>query len=171
MVYYQGAFGPGPATHSAEVATMRATRVSSTAGSDPKASVEAINAELFRALGHPVRVRVLELLRAREEMSVRDLQATLQTESGGASQHLSAMRRQGLLATRRQGTSVFYRVRDRRTFQLLDVASQVLASQYEYTRTLIAGLNDIHRPQATRPPRGLTTASPLSSGEQREVSL
>jgi ArsR family transcriptional regulator len=93
-------------------------------------------------------VRVLELLQAREEMSVRDLQAALQSESGGASQHLSAMRRQGLLATRRQGTSVFYRVRDPRTFQLLDVARQVLASQYEYTQTLIAGLNDTRPPQA-----------------------
>jgi DNA-binding transcriptional ArsR family regulator len=128
---------------------MSATRASTTRGSDPKASVEAINAELFRALGHPVRVRVLELLQAREEMSVRDLQAALQSESGGASQHLSAMRRQGLLATRRQGTSVLYRVRDPRTFQLLDVARQVLASQYEYTQTLIAGLNDTRPPQAT----------------------
>jgi DNA-binding transcriptional ArsR family regulator len=121
---------------------MSATRASTTPFSDPKASVDAINAEFFRALGHPVRVRVLELLRTSKEMSVRELQAALQIESGGASQHLSAMRRQGVLATRRQGTSVFYRVRDPRTFQLLEIARHVLTSHVQYTQTLLDGLND-----------------------------
>jgi DNA-binding transcriptional ArsR family regulator len=121
---------------------MSATRASTMPVSDPKASVDIINAELFRALGHPVRVRVLELLRTHQEMSVRDLQATLQIESRGASQHLSAMRRQGLLATRRQGTSVFYRVRDPRAFQLLVLARQILTSHVQYNQTLLDGLND-----------------------------
>ncbi len=121
---------------------MRTTRASSTPASDPKASVDAINAEFFRALGHPVRVRVLELLRTHEEMSVQELQAALQIESGGASQHLSALRRQRVLATRRQGTSVFYRVRDPRTFQLLEVARLILTSHLQYTQTLLDDLND-----------------------------
>ena len=121
---------------------MSTIRASTGALSHPNASIHAINAELFRALGHPVRVRVLELLRAHEEMSVRELQTALQIESGGASQHLSVMRRQRLLTTRRQGTSVFYRVRDPRTFQLVEVARQVLTSQFEYTQSLLEGLNE-----------------------------
>ena len=121
---------------------MSTTPASSTPASDPKASVDAINAEFFRALGHPVRVRVLELLRTHEEMSVQELQAALQIESGGASQHLSALRRQRVLATRRQGTSVFYRVRDPRTFQLLEVARLLLTSHLQYTQTLLDDLND-----------------------------
>lgn len=121
---------------------MSATRVSSTPVSHRKASVDAMNAEFLRALGHPVRVRILELLRSNEEMSVRELQAALQIESGGASQHLSAMRRQGLLATRRQGTSVFYRVRDPRTFRMLEIARDILTSHVQYTQTLLNDLND-----------------------------
>lgn len=121
---------------------MSATRVSTTPVSGPRASVDAMNAEFLRALGHPMRVRVLELLRSREEMSVRELQAALQSESGGVSQHLSAMRRQGLLATRRQGTSVFYRVRDPRTFRMLEIARDILTSHVQYTRTLLNDLND-----------------------------
>lgn len=109
---------------------------------DPKVSAQAVNAEFFRALGHPVRVRVLEQLRAHQEMSVRDLQAALQIESGGASQHLNAMRRHGLLAARRQGTSVFYRVRDPRTFQLLGISRQILTTHFRYTQTLLDALND-----------------------------
>lgn len=126
---------------------MSATRVSTTRVSGPKASVDAMNAEFLRALGHPMRIRVLELLRSREEMSVRELQAALQIESGGASQHLGAMRRQGLLATRRQGTSVFYRVRDPRTFRMLAIARDILTSHVQYTQTLLNDLND-RRPAA-----------------------
>ena len=103
-----------------------------------------MNAEFLRALGHPMRIRVLELLRSREEMSVRELQAALQIESGGASQHLSAMRRQRVLATRRQGTSVFYRVRDPRTFRMLAIARDILTSHVQYTQTL---LNDLNAPR------------------------
>ena len=121
---------------------------------DSEVSAQAINAEFFRALGHPVRVRVLEQLRTHQEMSVRDLQAALQIESGGASQHLSAMRRHGLLAARRQGTSVFYRVRDPRTFQLLGIARQILSSHFRYTQTLLDDLNDANPSSSVtrRPP-------------------
>jgi ArsR family transcriptional regulator len=137
---------------------MSATRASETLRTNTKASVDVINAELFRALGHPVRIRVLELLRARKEMSVRELQGALQIEPGAASQHLSAMRRPPLLATRRRGTSVFYRVRDPRTFQLLDLARQVLTAQVQHTQALLDHLNE-QRPaphadaRASGPPR------------------
>lgn len=108
---------------------------------DHEVSAQAVNAEFFRALGHPARVCVLEQLRANQEMSVRDLEAALQIESGGASQHLSAMRRHGLLAARRQGTSVFYRVADPRTFRLLGIARQILTTHFRYTQTLLVDLN------------------------------
>lgn len=121
---------------------MSATRASTARASDPKAPAAAINAEFFRALGHPVRVRVLELLRTNGEMSVRDIQAALQVESGGTSQHLSILRRQRVLATRRQGTSVFYRVRDPQTYQLLELARVLLSSRVQYTQTLLDDLND-----------------------------
>lgn len=121
---------------------MSATGASNTLRSDTKAAVDVINAELFRALGHPVRIRVLELLRAREEMSVRELRGAAQIEPGAASQHLGAMRRQRLLAARRQGTSVFYRVRDPRAFRLLDLARELMTSQARYSQTLLEGLND-----------------------------
>ncbi len=136
---------------------MSATRT--TPRSDPKASIDALNAEFFRALGHPVRVLILELLRTHEEMSVRELQAALQIESGGASPHLSALRRQRVLATRRQGTSVFYRVRDPRTFQLLEVARLLLTAHFRHTQSLLDGLNDTgpmsSATTSTRAPRGL----------------
>ncbi len=85
---------------------------------------------------------MLELLRTHGEMSVRDIQAALQVEPGGTSQHLSILRRQRILATRRQSTSVFYRVRDPRTCQLLEFARLLLSSHFQYTQTLLDDLND-----------------------------
>lgn len=83
-------------------------------------------ATLFRTLGHPARVRILELLRDGEH-SVGALQEALGLDSGGTSQHLAALRRIGLVESRKEGTSVFYRVRDQQAFTLLEVGRGIIA--------------------------------------------
>ncbi len=110
--------------------------------------VYRLKAEFFRMLGHPARVRILELLRDGER-SVGELQAELGLDSSGTSQHLTAMRRLGLLESRRAGTSVFYRVSDPRIHQLLLIARQVLAGQLEQTRDLLGDLAE--ESASTRP--------------------
>ena len=50
------------------------------------------------------------------------------------------MRRQGLLESRREGTSVYYRVRDPRTFQLLETARQLISSYLEESHALLGDL-------------------------------
>jgi DNA-binding transcriptional ArsR family regulator len=118
------------------------------ASSAPRADAEPIyrlKAEFFRLLGHPARVRILELLRDGER-NVGELQAALGLDSSGTSQHLTAMRRQGLLDSRRAGTSVFYSVKDPRIFQLLETAKQILTGRLEETRDL---LGDLERTLAT----------------------
>jgi ArsR family transcriptional regulator len=103
--------------------------------------IHQVKAEFFRTLGHPARVRVLELLKG-GEMTVGDLQAELGIDSSGASQHLSAMRRQGILESRKEGTSVYYRVRDPRIFQMLESARQVIGSHLEETNALLGELGE-----------------------------
>lgn len=104
--------------------------------SDP---VYVLKAQLFRALGHPVRIRILELL-LDGERTVGDLQAELRLDSSGTSQHLAALRQQGVLESRRAGTSVYYRLRDPRVSQLMAVAKQILTSALSDSHTLLAGL-------------------------------
>src|SRR5213083_1821857 len=87
--------------------------------------VHEVKATLFRKLGHPARVRILELLRDGER-SAGALQAELELDSGGTSQHLAALRRIGLVEGRRAGTNVFYRVTDQSVFDLLEDARQIL---------------------------------------------
>lgn len=112
-------------------------------GRQPRSRQEpiyAVKAEFFRVLGHPARVRILELL-GEGERSVGELQAELDLDSSGTSQHLGVLRRQGVLESRKEGTSVFYRVRDPRTFQLLEVARQILTSSLEATQALLTELS------------------------------
>jgi ArsR family transcriptional regulator len=105
------------------------------------APIHQVKAEFFRTLGHPARVRVLDLLRD-GEMTVGQLQAELGLDSSGASQHLSAMRRQGILEARKEGTSVHYSVRDPRVFQLLESARQVIGSHLEEANALLGELGE-----------------------------
>jgi DNA-binding transcriptional ArsR family regulator len=98
--------------------------------------VYLLKAEFFRTLGHPARVRTLQLLREGER-TVGALQAALELDSSGTSQHLAALRRQGLVTSRREGTSVHYRIRDPRILELLELAREILAAGLEEDRALL----------------------------------
>jgi ArsR family transcriptional regulator len=110
-------------------------------GREPQPPVYQAKAEMFRILGHPVRIRTLELLRDGER-TVGDLQHALGLDSSGTSQHLGILRRHGVLESRRDGTNVYYRVRDPRTFQLLEVARQILTSHLAESQGLLGELTE-----------------------------
>jgi DNA-binding transcriptional ArsR family regulator len=101
--------------------------------------VHEAKASLFRVLGHPARVRILELLRGGER-SVGALQTDLGLDSGGTSQHLAALRRIGLVESRREGTSVFYRVGDERVFDLLEAGRAIIERQLVSQQALLREL-------------------------------
>jgi len=101
-----------------------------------QAPIYALKAEFFRALGHPVRVRILQLLRD-GEMTVGALQSQLELDSSGTSQHLAALRKQGLVRSRKEGTSVHYSVTDDRTLLLLQLAKEIISSNLEQNRRLL----------------------------------
>ena len=99
-------------------------------------AIHEAKADLFRVLGHPARVRVLELLRDGER-SVGSLQADLGLDSGGTSQHLAALRRIGLVTARRKGTSVFYSVEDARVFDLLEAGRRIITRRLADQQSLL----------------------------------
>lgn len=103
------------------------------------APVFEAKAEMFKALAHPARVRALEVL-VDGERSVTDLQPEVGIESSHLSQQLGILRRAGLVATRKEGTTVFYSIKDPLLIDLLAVARQLLISNLEETRDLLAGL-------------------------------
>jgi ArsR family transcriptional regulator len=78
-------------------------------------------ARLFRALMHPARLAILDLLRDGEQC-VCHLEAALDQRQAYISQQLMTLREAGLIADRREASRVYYRVTDPAIFPVLDAA-------------------------------------------------
>ena len=98
-------------------------------------SLQQFKAELFKALAHPTRIRILELLRDSEK-SVGALQLALVTEGSAVSQQLAILRMRNLVDTRRAGNSIFYRLRDPQVNELLAVARRMFDAHVIDLRTI-----------------------------------
>ncbi|HEX4812865.1 MAG TPA: metalloregulator ArsR/SmtB family transcription factor [Nonomuraea sp.] len=93
-------------------------------------------AELFRLLGHPVRIRVLELLQDGPR-PVRELLAAIEVEPAGLSQHLAVLRRSELVSARRDGSTVIYALSGGDVAELLRAARQLLGAKLSSHRELL----------------------------------
>jgi ArsR family transcriptional regulator len=100
-----------------------------------------MKADLFKALGHPARVRALEVL-ATGEHTVGELQPLVGIESSHLSQQLGVLRRAGLVATRKEGSTVVYTLKSPLVSELLDVSKRLLVASLAETRDMLADLAD-----------------------------
>lgn len=96
-------------------------------------------AELFRTLGHPVRIRVLELL-LDGPRPVRDLLAAVEVEPSSLSQQLAVLRRAGMVSSAREGSSVVYALSSPDVAQLLAAARGILTGLLTDRDDLLAEL-------------------------------
>lgn len=100
-----------------------------------------IKADLFKALGHPLRVRVLELLAAGER-PVSALLAETRLEASHLSQHLAVLRRTGLVTARRDGNAVHYALAHPSVAELMTAARTFLLDSLAGTRAALADLEE-----------------------------
>jgi len=100
-----------------------------------------VKAELFRALAHPARIRILEVL-SEGERGVSELQPLVGIEQSHLSQQLSILRRAGLVNARKDGSSVLYTIRDPELPMLLASARRLLINAFTETRDLLHDLLD-----------------------------
>ena len=99
------------------------------------------SARLFRALMHPTRLALLDLLRD-GEACVCHLEAALGLRQAYISQQLSVLREAGLVQDRRDGWNNYYRVTQPQVFALLDLAQTMLGvNPAQVQRKLGAGLS------------------------------
>ena len=94
-------------------------------------------AEFFKALAHPLRIRIIDALRG-GEVGVNDLSTRLGVEQTTLSQQLAILRSRNLVEGRKNGSNVFYSVRDPAIFRLLDVARQIFNNQLIDVRDLLS---------------------------------
>jgi DNA-binding transcriptional ArsR family regulator len=92
---------------------------------DSRQPLYRMKAEFFKTLGHPARIRVLELLSTRE-YAVSEMLPEVGIEPANLSQQLSILRRAGLVTARREGLSVCYALTSPQVAELLRVARAIL---------------------------------------------
>ena len=100
------------------------------------AAILEFKAELFKMMGHPTRLRILEILRTGEK-TVGELQQALAIEASSVSQQLSMMRTRQLLDARKHGTNVSYVVRDPLVFELMDIARAIFENQVASMQSML----------------------------------
>lgn len=98
-------------------------------------------AEFFRMLGHPVRIRVLELLQDGPK-AVRDLLAEIDVEASNLSAQLAVLRRSGIVTATREGSTVVYALAGGDVAELLRAARRILTELLVGQNELLAQLRE-----------------------------
>lgn len=101
-----------------------------------------LKAELFKALAHPGRVRILEILRDGER-TVADLVPLVGLEASHLSQQLGVLRRARIVTSRRDASSVTYAIADDEIVELLAVARRFLINTLSVSQGLLADLRNL----------------------------
>lgn len=86
--------------------------------------MQQFKADFFKALSHPLRIRILELL-SEGDKSVNEIQNTLKSEGSAVSQQLSVLRSKNIVYGTKDGKRVVYSLRDPSIIKLLEVAKEL----------------------------------------------
>jgi ArsR family transcriptional regulator len=87
-----------------------------------------IQAELCRAMGHPLRMEIMHLLR-NGPLNVSDIAAATRTHQTTISRNLTILRNAGVVATQRLGNSILYQVANPKLMNVCDLMREVLIEQ------------------------------------------
>jgi len=111
------------------------------AAGDPPSSgeLQAFKARFFKALAHPTRIRILEIL-VRGSRTVYELQEALTLEQAAVSQQLAVLRTHGIVNAEKEGLTVRYTLRDPLIGELLEVARRIFNNHFVSTRGLLREL-------------------------------
>ena len=101
--------------------------------------LQTFKSQFFRALAHPTRIRMLEIL-VRGSRTVQELQDALMLDQPIVSQQLAVLRNQSIVSARKEGLSVRYTLRDPLVGVLLDVARRIFDNHLATTRGLLREL-------------------------------
>jgi DNA-binding transcriptional ArsR family regulator len=102
-------------------------------------SLQLFKADFFRALAHPIRIRILEAL-GTGERSVQELQQELNLEQPVVSQQLAILRGKNVVIPRKVGTTVRYALSDQLITKLLSVARAIFNNHLVDTQTMLKEL-------------------------------
>lgn len=100
--------------------------------------IYAYHAEMCKVFSHPKRLELISILRDKE-ISASELGERLGLTPANLSQHLSMMRERHILASRKEGTAVYYRIVNSRLLEAFDLLREILFEQIRQDAALIQG--------------------------------
>ncbi|MBO8165485.1 MAG: winged helix-turn-helix transcriptional regulator [Brevibacillus sp.] len=103
--------------------------------------LQQFKADFFKALAHPLRIRILELL-AEGDKNVNELQTLIGAEGSAVSQQLSVLRAKNIVYGTKEGNRVLYSLRDPMIIDLLRIARQIFNNHLIDTITILDKFND-----------------------------
>jgi len=92
---------------------------------------------VFKALAHPTRIQIVKLLR-NGEMCVCDIIPNLDSEQSNTSQHLTVLKNQGIVESKKDGAKVIYSIRNSEVYEMIDLAETIILRQIEETKTSLS---------------------------------
>ncbi len=105
-------------------------------GSELQTEVCGRHAEMCKVFTHPIRLRILDILRERE-ISVSDLAERLGVAIGNLSQHLNMMKQRRVLVSRKDGNNVFYQLANPKMLKAFDLMREILLEQMQQESVLV----------------------------------
>uniref|UniRef100_UPI00195C950E metalloregulator ArsR/SmtB family transcription factor n=1 Tax=Desulforadius tongensis TaxID=1216062 RepID=UPI00195C950E len=90
--------------------------------------ISQLKADIFKALSHPTRIRILELLKD-GELCVCDIFEQLGVEQANTSQHLAVLKKQHILESRKEGLRVIYSIKYPEIIEVLKAVDKILFLQ------------------------------------------
>ncbi len=103
--------------------------------------LQQFKADFFKALAHPLRIRILEVL-AEGEKSVNEIQSLLHSEGSAVSQQLSVLKAKNIVTGTKIGNRVIYSLRDPMIIELLQVAKQIFNNHLVDTISMLDKFNE-----------------------------
>lgn len=101
--------------------------------------IREFKAEFFKALAHPIRIHILDALRDGEH-SVNELREILDIEPPNVSQQLAILRNKNLVVARKDGSNVYYSIKDPMVFQLLDLCKEIFNNHLIDIQSVLRGI-------------------------------
>jgi len=99
-------------------------------------ALRQFKASIFQALGHPTRIAMIEVLRD-GELPAGVIIERLGIEQANASQHLSILRSKHIVTSRKEGSQVFYSVRDPLLIEVLDIMRRYFQAHVEEAMSML----------------------------------
>ncbi len=112
-------------------------------------NLSEFKADFFKALANPIRIQIIDTLGSGEH-TVNQLKEILDIEAPNVSQQLAILRANNLVATRKEGSNVFYSIKDPTMFQLLGITKTIFNNQPSGIKDLLSEMNNKNKGRRIR---------------------